>query len=308
MAGTLNDAPSIKEPFSNFLISKGGLSENSAKSYISYINNLCRNMVENRVNGVCSNTALDQLILLAHSSKTVDEYVQKLSIPLHGPRGRANDLQSAAKQMFHFSQIQKQPNKVVRQSTHSAFSSCNIIRNEKTEQNNLTRELFFHDIYWLRNPPEETIINSLSDLFELLPLELPNSLGNAKGHEFDQGIKEGLKAVGCSSVSELDSQKVFSGANYTFDITATTPDGIRLLLEIEKTEVKRIIHDILKIAAGQRRDPKAIGLIIVPDRYRTSRSEFARTHLREAKAVMELLDYSHSWAGKSIGIVVYETR
>jgi hypothetical protein len=157
----------------------------------------------------------------------------------------------------------------------------------------------------LRNPPDENEIKAIDEFFELLALGTPEALFKAKGRDFDEGIREALKEAGCTNVSKLDAFTVLPGAKYTVDIAATTPEGIRLLLEIEKTEVKRMIHDILKIAAGQRRDPKAIGILLVPDRYRTSEREFARTHLQEAVAMMELLDYSHPWGGQSIGVVVY---
>jgi hypothetical protein len=191
-----------------------------------------------------------------------------------------------------------------RTSTPSPEIITPTVITQEIEPTEDTGEFIFHKAHWLRNPPDEQIIKDVNEFFELLAMGTPRALVNADGRDFDKGILKSFKDAGCTSVSELDTQKVFPGAKYTFDITATTPEGIRLLIEIEKTEVKRIIHDILKIAAGQRRDPKAIGLILVPDRYRT----FPRTHLQEAMAMMELLDYAHPWGGQSIGVVVYEAK
>ncbi|MDT8422009.1 MAG: hypothetical protein RQ754_16395 [Desulfuromonadales bacterium] len=313
MAGSLTGTP-YRDEFFKYLRTKGGLtSDNSAKSYISYINNLCHNMAKHGTNRAGAHTALDVLMEMARKAFLNDDYIRDLWKPLQGPKGRPQDLQSAAMQMFHFARNHTKGGKGI----SAAPKQTNASSAEITALPTTTREIeppvkvgefIFRKTHWLRNPPDEEIIKAVDEFFELLAVGTPGTLINAKGRDFDGGIREALLSAGCTSVSELDTQKVFPGANYTFDITATTPDGIRLLIEIEKTEVKRIIHDILKIAAGQRRDPKAIGLLLVPDRYRTGEREFARTHLQEATAMMELLDYAHPWGGQSIGVVVYEAR
>lgn len=285
MRGTLTNTPE-REKFFVFLRKIGGLTDASANAYISYINNLCKNMAFHGTNGATQNNALDILINMAHDASYDDGLCRMLSKPIHGPKGRAQDLISAVKQFFHFIKSGHKPIPTIppSQPSNSNFS------------------YYFKKIYWLRKPPEEAKIKALDDIFGGFNLTSTEQL---KGSVFDQHLRDQLAACGCTHVSEVDSQKVIPTNNYTFDLTATTSDGIRLLIEIEKTEVKRIIHDILKIAAGQKIDPYAIGLIIVPERYKTEKREFSRTHLQEAIAMMELLDYSHTWSGQSIGILEY---
>ncbi|MDF1553710.1 MAG: hypothetical protein P1P84_11640 [Deferrisomatales bacterium] len=313
MAGSLTGSP-YRDEFFRYLRTKGGLtSDNSGKSYISYVNNLCYNMTAARTNGAGAHTALDVLMEMARTAFLDDDYLRALWKPLRGPKGRPQDLQSAAMQMFHFSRqsaTRSAELPAVPKASRPAAPGVKtpLVVARKPVPPAQDRALVFHKVQWLRNPPEEAVIEAIDAFFGLVSTATNGDLLAAKGRAFDEGIKEALKEAGCTSVSELDTHTVLPGAKYTVDIAATTPEGLRLLIEIEKTEVKRMIHDILKIAAGQRRDPKAIGLLIVPDRYRTAEREFARTHLQEATAMMELLDYSQPWGGESIGVVVYEAR
>ncbi len=312
MAGSLAGTPERDEFFE--YLKNHGLKANSASSYISYINTLCTNMAAAHTQGANEDTALDVLMRMARSSTYEDDYLRALQDPVQGPKGRFGDLHSAAKQFFQYARNTAKAGAEYAAAPIASKPAAALAREDQTppsvERNAETpaeaRKFVFHKVQWLRNPPDETFIKAVDEFLELLAIATPGSLINAKEKEFDEGIRQALKTVGCLAVSELDSQKVFPGAEYTYDITATTPEGIRLLIEIEKTEVKRVLHDILKIAAGQRRDPKAVGLILVPDRYRTDKQDYPRTHLQEAKAVMELIDYSHPWAGQAIGVVVYE--
>lgn len=94
---------SIKKMFRKFLVEHGNLTENSSRSYISYLNNIARNM-QGPVNGHTSanKAPLQVLTASADAAKTEASFLKALSIPLAGPGGRVGDLTSAAKQFYQF--------------------------------------------------------------------------------------------------------------------------------------------------------------------------------------------------------------
>ena len=94
---------SLKKFFRKFLVEHSNLTENSSRSYISYLNNIARNM-QGTVNrqASASKTPLQVLTASADAAKSEASFLKALSIPLAGPVGRVGDLTSAAKQFYQF--------------------------------------------------------------------------------------------------------------------------------------------------------------------------------------------------------------
>lgn len=294
MAGLLSETTHCEE-FLAFLISNR-LKASSGRSYVTYINNLCRNMAVAGTRGATTGNALDVLLSQARAHNSEQAFLEALTPALAGPRGRSPDLRSAAVQFYQYARRERPaaaPTRVPRVSgpVHGCQSTSAFCPS-------LDR------IEWLREEPPDDVQASLEALFAQVFEDMKGRMC-LWGRSFDRALRGALVAAGCDPVSSLDSRRVLPGAKYTVDIAATAPDGTRLLLEIEKAEVKRVVHDLLKIAAGQKNDPGAVGLLIVPDRYRTENRAFSRTHLQEARAVMDLLTHSHPWASGALGVVVY---
>lgn len=94
-----------KTAFRKFLVEQAGLTENSSRSYITYLNSLMLNMQGSVKAGILtSRTPLQLLIDSAHTAKTEASFVRALAKPLAGPEGRPGDLASMAKQFYRFVQ------------------------------------------------------------------------------------------------------------------------------------------------------------------------------------------------------------
>jgi len=159
------------------------------------------------------------------------------------------------------------------------------------------------EVVWLKNKPSERDCSQIRDLFRNA-LE-KTILEETEYGRFDEHLGPALLSSGCSDVSDNDITRVSYDSGHTLDLTATMPDRLHLAIEIEKTEIKRVIHDMLKIAAYQR-GHDAVGLIVVPTRCTTTNGHYARTHLQECRDVLELLECSHPWQGDSLGVITYE--
>lgn len=99
-AGTLT-ASDRRNDFHAFM-TRNGLTLNSADSYCSYLNNLCRNIAEVGWEGASSLNAFTVLESVASITFTESTFITKLTQPLIGPHGRVNDSTSAAKQFHRF--------------------------------------------------------------------------------------------------------------------------------------------------------------------------------------------------------------
>lgn len=161
----------------------------------------------------------------------------------------------------------------------------------------------FSQLVWLKNEPSSSVSLYIQELFRsaINALYFKNSKNYTK--EFDKIMTIALEKYGCSKVSR--NVAVSNTSKYNIDLLATAENDMNLAIEIEKSEVKRVIHDILKIAAVQR-SLMAIGILIVPETYTTESKEFSRTHLQEARAVLGLLELSHAWQGGSLAVVTYK--
>jgi hypothetical protein len=294
MAGQLSGTPH-REGFRSFLV-RAGLGPSSAASYVSYINDLCRNMAAAEVHGAGADNALEVLLACALAAKTPRDLLDTLGGSLEGPGGRPSNLRAAAARFHEYAWEQGGGG-----SPADRFLAEEPSPGGSGGAGNLELE----QIEWLRDPPSPEVQEALRKLFAQVFQHLTGRGDGLRRRAFDEALRNALISGGCRAVSALDAHLVLPDAKYTVDLSATTSGGTRLLLEIEKTEVKRIAHDLLKLAAGQKVDPEAVGLLVVPARYRTGKKEFARTHLQEARAVMGLLDYSHPWQGGAVGVVVY---
>ena len=92
-----------KLAFKKFLVENGGLTKNSSRSYITYLNSIMLNMqgtVKDRESN--SRSPLQLLLESAKSAKSEASFIKALAIPLAGPEGRIGDLTSTAKQLYRF--------------------------------------------------------------------------------------------------------------------------------------------------------------------------------------------------------------
>jgi len=87
--------------FHTFLM-ENGLTHNSANSYCSYVNNLCKNIAEDSWEGATVKNAFSILEETAQLIKSEAEFIENLNQPLAGTSGRQNDTISAAKQYYRF--------------------------------------------------------------------------------------------------------------------------------------------------------------------------------------------------------------
>lgn len=95
---------SIKTAFRKFLVEHGGLTENSSRSYITYLNSILINMQGAKAETSSSRTPLQLLVEAAKAAKSEASFIKALSKPLSGPEGRIGDLTSTAKQFYRFTQ------------------------------------------------------------------------------------------------------------------------------------------------------------------------------------------------------------
>ena len=100
--GTLSDSKQ-RDQFHAFLV-KNGLTQKSADSYCSYVNNLCRNIAEAKWNAATGSKAFSVLERAVVDSSSEEAFIKSLAQPLVGKHGRENDLTSAAKQFFRYLQ------------------------------------------------------------------------------------------------------------------------------------------------------------------------------------------------------------
>lgn len=100
MAGTLSKSGQ-RDDYHAFLV-QSGLTPNSADSYCSYMNNLCKNIAEFSWDGAGPNTAFSVLVKSAATCRTEEEFINALQAPLSGKHGRENDCMSAAKQFWRY--------------------------------------------------------------------------------------------------------------------------------------------------------------------------------------------------------------
>ncbi len=92
-----------KSEFRKFLVGQAGLTENSSRSYITYLNSILLNMQGFAKAGAASNrTPLQLLVESAQVAKSETSFIKALSKPLAGPEGRIGDLTSTAKQFYRF--------------------------------------------------------------------------------------------------------------------------------------------------------------------------------------------------------------
>jgi phosphoserine phosphatase len=87
--------------FHAFLM-QNGLTHNSANSYCSYLNNLCKNIAEISWEGASAVGAFTVLERVAKTMKSEEAVVEALAKPLAGTNGRQNDTTSAVKQFYRF--------------------------------------------------------------------------------------------------------------------------------------------------------------------------------------------------------------
>ena len=91
-----------KKVFRKFLIDHGGLTENSSRSYLTYLNSILINMQGTKTEALNSRTPLQLLVESAKSAKSEASFIKALSKPLAGAEGRIGDLTSTAKQFYRF--------------------------------------------------------------------------------------------------------------------------------------------------------------------------------------------------------------
>jgi len=84
------------------LVEHGGLTENSSRSYITYLNSILINMQGAKAETSSSRTPLQLLVEAAKAAKSEASFIKALSKPLSGPEGRIGDLTSTAKQFYRF--------------------------------------------------------------------------------------------------------------------------------------------------------------------------------------------------------------
>jgi phosphoserine phosphatase len=95
-----------KSAFRKFLLEHGGLTDNSSRSYITYLNSILLNMQGIAKAGASSSrTPLQLLLESAKVAKSEASFIKALSKPLTGPEGRIGDLASTAKQFYRFTQL-----------------------------------------------------------------------------------------------------------------------------------------------------------------------------------------------------------
>ena len=124
---------------------------------------------------------------------------------------------------------------------------------------------------------------------------------------FERALQSTLLRTGAfTSVTDPDKSTICSHSKHTVDMVASRHDKPSLVIEVEKTEVKRVIHDILKIAAFQQNEKDAIGVLIFPSQYKSTTKVYSRTHLQEARDVLQLMGLSHPWQGGNLVVVTYE--
>ena len=87
-----------KKAFRVFMIEQAGLTENSSRSYITYLNSLLANMGKDEV----GDSPLKALIESARFARSENGFLKAISRPLKGPEGRLGDLTSMAKQFYRF--------------------------------------------------------------------------------------------------------------------------------------------------------------------------------------------------------------
>lgn len=87
--------------FHAFLM-QAGLTYNSANSYCSYINNLCKNIAEFSWKGATSEDAFTVLEGIVKLIQSEADLIEALAQPLAGGNGRQNDTTSAAKQFYRY--------------------------------------------------------------------------------------------------------------------------------------------------------------------------------------------------------------
>ncbi|MBT1070694.1 HAD family hydrolase [Pelotalea chapellei] len=102
IAGTLSQSGQ-RDAYHAFLV-RNGLTSNSADSYCSYMNNLCRNIAAISWNEASHSTAFSVLVKNAATCRTEEEFINALQTPLAGEYGRENDCTSAAKQFWRYAQ------------------------------------------------------------------------------------------------------------------------------------------------------------------------------------------------------------
>ncbi|MEI6206080.1 MAG: HAD-IB family phosphatase [Desulfuromonadales bacterium] len=92
-----------KTGFRKFLVEHGGLTENSSRSYITYLNCITLNMQGAvKAESSTSRTPLHLLFESAKAAKSEAAFIKALAKPLTGPDGRIGDLTSTAKQFYRF--------------------------------------------------------------------------------------------------------------------------------------------------------------------------------------------------------------
>lgn len=102
-AGASDSDRATKTAFRKFLVEQAGLTENSSRSYITYLNSILLNMQGNVKTGIStSRTPLQLLIDSAHTAKSEAAFIKALAKPLAGLEGRIGDLTSTAKQFYRF--------------------------------------------------------------------------------------------------------------------------------------------------------------------------------------------------------------
>jgi len=94
-------ASAQRSTFHAFLM-RSGLTFNSANSYCSYLNNLCKNIAEISWNGATRIDAFSVLERIPRSVQSEEAFIDILVQPLSGRNGRQNDTTSAAKQYYRF--------------------------------------------------------------------------------------------------------------------------------------------------------------------------------------------------------------
>ena len=93
----------LKRSFREFLVEHGNLTENSSRSYISYLNSIIGNMQGTVNRQTAENkTPLQVLTASANAAKSEASFLKAISIPLAGPKGRVGDLTSTAKQFYQY--------------------------------------------------------------------------------------------------------------------------------------------------------------------------------------------------------------
>ena len=159
------------------------------------------------------------------------------------------------------------------------------------------------EFLWLVNPLDCQATKVLKSIFEDVFMKFDTEL---KREEFDMEVYRRLKNL-TQDISLPDEYKISDKTKHTVDIKAKI-SGFDLIIEIEKAEIKRVPHDLLKIAAVQKQIQNAVGIIISPNIYKTKNNAFSRTFKQEAIAVMDLMQDSLGWNSSSVAMVIYDVK